>query len=234
MSVTIRRPRVLVVEDDPDLLVVLRVNLTAAGLEPILAGDGRTAISRIQAERPDAVVLDVMLPGIDGWSVLEDLHAMGDPVPIVVCSAKKNAEDMERARASRRIGLRGQAVRHRPPPRRCVRGGPEPVQPAWRRSRAGRRPRARRRPRLSSASDGLRILGLHGPLERPTAACPPTRARRPDPRVVHAAGGQVPARVPEDPRRPRHPGDGASAGRGGRDHAAAAPPDAGGRRDPVQ
>ena len=97
MSVTTRRPRVLVVEDDPDLLVVLRVNLSAAGFDPILAGDGRTAISRIEAERPDAVVLDVMLPGIDGWSVLEDLHAMGDPVPIVVCSAKKNVEDMERA-----------------------------------------------------------------------------------------------------------------------------------------
>ncbi|HTG47718.1 MAG TPA: response regulator [Actinomycetota bacterium] len=105
---SIRRPRVLIVEDDPDLLVVLRVNLTAVGLDPILAGDGRTAISRIQAERPDAVVLDVMLPGIDGWSVLEDLHTMGDPVPIVVCSAKKNAEDMARARA---LGASGYVVK---------------------------------------------------------------------------------------------------------------------------
>jgi DNA-binding response OmpR family regulator len=90
-------PRVLIVEDDPDLLVVLRVNLTAAGLDPILAGDGRTAISRIEVEKPDAVLLDVMLPGIDGWQVLEQLHEMGDPVPVVVCSAKKNPEDMARA-----------------------------------------------------------------------------------------------------------------------------------------
>jgi two-component system OmpR family response regulator len=103
-----RKPRVLIVEDDPDLLVVLRVNLTAMGVEPILAGDGRTAISRIQAERPDAVVLDVMLPGIDGWSVLEDLHALGDPVPIVVCSAKKDVEDMERARE---LGASGYVVK---------------------------------------------------------------------------------------------------------------------------
>jgi len=102
------KPRVLIVEDDPDLLVVLRVNLTAMGVEPILAGDGRTAISRIQAERPDAVVLDVMLPGIDGWSVLEDLHALGDPVPIVVCSAKKDIDDMERARA---LGASGYVVK---------------------------------------------------------------------------------------------------------------------------
>jgi len=103
-----RRPRVLIVEDDPDLLVVLRVNLTAMGVEPILAGDGRTAISRIQAERPDAVILDVMLPGIDGWSVLEDLHALGDRVPIVVCSAKKDVEDMERARE---LGASGYVVK---------------------------------------------------------------------------------------------------------------------------
>jgi DNA-binding response OmpR family regulator len=92
------RPRVLVVEDDPDLLVILRVNLTGAGLEPILASDGHTAIDRIQAERPDAVLLDVMLPGIDGWQVLEELHRLGDPVPTVVCSAKRNPEDMARAR----------------------------------------------------------------------------------------------------------------------------------------
>jgi DNA-binding response OmpR family regulator len=102
------KPRVLIVEDDPDLLVVLRVNLTAMGVEPILAGDGRTAISRIEAERPDAVVLDVMLPGIDGWSVLEDLHEMGDPVPIVVCSAKKDIQDMERARE---LGASGYVVK---------------------------------------------------------------------------------------------------------------------------
>jgi DNA-binding response OmpR family regulator len=108
VSMSARKPRVLIVEDDPDLLVVLRVNLTAMGVEPILAGDGRTAISRIQAERPDAVVLDVMLPGIDGWSVLEDLHALGDPVPIVVCSAKKDIEDMERARE---LGASGYVVK---------------------------------------------------------------------------------------------------------------------------
>jgi DNA-binding response OmpR family regulator len=91
------KPRVLVVEDDPDLLVVLRVNLVAAGLEPILAGDGRTAVARCQAERPDAVLLDVMLPGIDGWQVLEALHELGDPTPVVVCSAKRNPLDLARA-----------------------------------------------------------------------------------------------------------------------------------------
>ena len=93
------RPRVLIVEDDPDLLVVLRVNMTAAGMEAILAGDGSTAVERIQREKPDAVILDVMLPGIDGWQVLEQLHALGDPAPVVVCSGKKNPQDVTRAEA---------------------------------------------------------------------------------------------------------------------------------------
>ena len=91
------RPRVLIVEDDPDLLVVLRVNLQASGFEVALAGDGRTALSRIEAENPDVVLLDMMLPGIDGWEVLGELHRRRHPSAVIVCSAKRNIEDMERA-----------------------------------------------------------------------------------------------------------------------------------------
>ena len=92
------KPRVLIAEDDPDTLVILRINLTAAGMETMLAGDGRTALARIEADRPDAVVLDVLLPGIDGWQVLEELHAKGNQVPVVMCSAKDNIYDLQRAR----------------------------------------------------------------------------------------------------------------------------------------
>jgi DNA-binding response OmpR family regulator len=92
------KPRVLIAEDNPDTLVILRVNLQAAGMEAILSGDGHTALARIEADRPDAVLLDVLLPGIDGWQVLEALHAKGDPVPVVMCSAKDNIHDLQRAR----------------------------------------------------------------------------------------------------------------------------------------
>jgi len=92
------KPRVLIAEDDPDTLVILRINLTAAGIEPMLAGDGRTALERIESESPDALLLDVLLPGIDGWQVLEQLHAKGDPVPVIVCSGKDNILDLQRAR----------------------------------------------------------------------------------------------------------------------------------------
>ena len=93
----LRRARVLIVEDDPDLLVILRVNLEAAGFETSLAGDGRTALTRIEAEKPDLVVLDVMLPGVDGWTVLESLRARHDEFPVIVCSAKRHAEDLAKA-----------------------------------------------------------------------------------------------------------------------------------------
>src|SRR3954466_1918789 len=92
------RPRVLIAEDDPDTLVILRVNLSGAGIEPMLAGDGHTALERIQAESPDAVLLDVLLPGIDGWQVLEELHATGNRVPVIMCSGKNNMHDLQRAR----------------------------------------------------------------------------------------------------------------------------------------
>ena len=91
-------PRVLIAEDDPDTLVILRVNLNAAGFEPMLAGDGHTALERIETEAPDAVLLDVLLPGIDGWQVLEQLHAKGNSVPVIVCSGKDNVHDLQRAR----------------------------------------------------------------------------------------------------------------------------------------
>jgi DNA-binding response OmpR family regulator len=91
-------PRVLIAEDDPDTLVILRVNLNAAGFEPMLASDGHTALERIETEAPDAVLLDVLLPGIDGWQVLEQLHAKGNSVPVIVCSGKDNVHDLQRAR----------------------------------------------------------------------------------------------------------------------------------------
>ena len=131
----------LIVEDDPDTLVILRVNLNASGIEPILAADGRTAIARIQAEDPDAVLLDVLLPGVDGWEVLEELHALGDPVPVIVCSGKNNPRDIQRARELGAVGVPGQAVRHRQADRCHARGRP-PEAPADR--RPGRVARDRR------------------------------------------------------------------------------------------
>jgi DNA-binding response OmpR family regulator len=91
------RPHVLIVEDEPDVLLILRLNLEAAGLDTSLAADGVTALHRIERERPDLVVLDLMLPVLDGWSVLAELRSRTDVPPVIVCSAKRAPRDVARA-----------------------------------------------------------------------------------------------------------------------------------------
>lgn len=89
---------VLVVDDEPDILLLHRLNLEAAGHRVVLAADGVTALERIAEERPDAVVLDVMMPVLDGWGVLEQLRAHVSPPPVLVVSAKSAPSDVQRAR----------------------------------------------------------------------------------------------------------------------------------------
>ncbi len=91
------RGRVLIVDDEPDILLMLRVNLESEGFDTALAGDGETALRRIEEERPDVVLLDVMMPVMDGWGVLSNLNRM-DPRPrILVLSAKSGDRDMAKA-----------------------------------------------------------------------------------------------------------------------------------------
>ncbi|MBX7159713.1 MAG: response regulator [Acidimicrobiia bacterium] len=92
------RPRVLIVDDEPDILLMLRVNLEAEGYSTLLAGDGETALRRIAEERPDLVLLDVMMPVVDGWGVLERLALM-DPRPrVILLTAKASTRDLSKAR----------------------------------------------------------------------------------------------------------------------------------------
>jgi two-component system alkaline phosphatase synthesis response regulator PhoP len=89
--------RVLVVDDEPDILLLHRLNLEAAGFEVLLAADGMKALERIAADAPDVVVLDVMMPVLDGWGVLERLATMAAPPPVLVVSAKSSREDVAHA-----------------------------------------------------------------------------------------------------------------------------------------
>jgi DNA-binding response OmpR family regulator len=91
-----RKPHIVIVEDDPDTLLMLRVNLEAVGFQTSLAADGGTAIRRVLAEKPDVVLLDLMLPVLDGWAVLAELGSRGAP-PVVVCSARATPRDRRRA-----------------------------------------------------------------------------------------------------------------------------------------
>jgi DNA-binding response OmpR family regulator len=90
--------RVLVIDDEAPIRLLCRVNLEAEGIEVLEAADGRTGLSLAQAEHPDVVLLDVMMPGLDGWRVAEELLEDEDTrgIPIIFLTAR--AEFRDRAR----------------------------------------------------------------------------------------------------------------------------------------
>ena len=89
--------RILVVDDEPDILLLHRLNLEGAGHEVLLAADGMKALQRIDEDAPDCVVLDVMMPVLDGWGVLEALRSRDTAPPVLVVSAKSASTDIEHA-----------------------------------------------------------------------------------------------------------------------------------------
>jgi DNA-binding response OmpR family regulator len=92
--------KVLIVDDEPDVLLLLRVNLEAAGYQTVLAADGETALSRIDDSQPDVVLLDIMMPVMDGWGVLRALSERESAPRVVVVSAKSSDRDIVRALTS--------------------------------------------------------------------------------------------------------------------------------------
>jgi DNA-binding response OmpR family regulator len=88
---------VLIVEDEPDILMLLRVVIEMNGYDAALAADGSTALERLDAEKPDLVLLDLMLPVMDGWTVLAEMRSRPNPPPVIICSAARSARDVELA-----------------------------------------------------------------------------------------------------------------------------------------
>lgn len=80
--------RILVVEDDLSILSGLSINLKFDGYDVLQAQDGRLGLQRAVDERPDLVILDVMLPQMNGYEVLKELRRRGSDVPVVMLSAK--------------------------------------------------------------------------------------------------------------------------------------------------
>ena len=93
-----RATRVLVIDDEPPIRLICRVNLEAEGMEVLEAADGPSGLDHARREHPDVVLLDVMMPGLDGWRVAE--HLLEDErtksIPIVFLTAR--AEFRDRAR----------------------------------------------------------------------------------------------------------------------------------------
>jgi CheY-like chemotaxis protein len=94
------RGTVLVVEDEPDLMLTFRIVLQTAGYEVIKAPSGEDALRLLAKVVPDAVILDLGLPGIDGWQVLSAIRRADrlPGVPVVIASANAEAGEQRRAK----------------------------------------------------------------------------------------------------------------------------------------
>jgi DNA-binding response OmpR family regulator len=86
-------PRVLIVEDDEVIAEGMARHLQAGGFDAVAVAKGEQGLARLRYEQPDVCVLDLMLPGQDGWSVIETARAEGIGTPIVVVSARGTEHD---------------------------------------------------------------------------------------------------------------------------------------------
>jgi DNA-binding response OmpR family regulator len=85
--------KVLIIEDDEVIASGMARHLTAAGFDAVGVSNGETGLARLRYERPDVCVLDLMLPGLDGWRVIEQARGEGIGTPIVVVSARGTEHD---------------------------------------------------------------------------------------------------------------------------------------------
>ena len=86
-------PKVLIIEDDDVIARGMASHLNAAGFDPLWVNKGEAGLARLRYEKPDVCVLDLMLPGVDGWRVIETARAEGIGTPIVVVSARGTEHD---------------------------------------------------------------------------------------------------------------------------------------------
>ena len=85
--------KILIVDDEKTIVDILRFNLEKEGYETVLAYDGKMAIERAQQENPDLILLDIMLPYVDGFEVCKTLRDGGSHVPIIMITAREEEND---------------------------------------------------------------------------------------------------------------------------------------------
>ena len=94
------KKRILFVDDEKDLVTMVAVRLESKGYEVLAAYDGEEALAKARKEKPDLIILDIMMPKMDGYDVCTALK--GDPqyagIPIIMFSAKAQPRDVERGK----------------------------------------------------------------------------------------------------------------------------------------
>jgi DNA-binding response OmpR family regulator len=93
--------RILVIDDDPDMVTIISMLLTTNGHSPTGAYGGEEGLKIAREMLPDLILLDLMMPGIDGFEVLSDLRSYSstENIPVVLVTAMCSAENEERARS---------------------------------------------------------------------------------------------------------------------------------------
>jgi DNA-binding response OmpR family regulator len=89
---------VLVIDDEAPIRLLCRVNLEAEGMQVSEAGDGQSGLAKARDEQPDVILLDVMMPEMDGWQVAEELLSdrRTDSIPIIFLTARAEVRDRAR------------------------------------------------------------------------------------------------------------------------------------------
>jgi DNA-binding response OmpR family regulator len=100
-------PVVLVVDDDARLREFMRVNLEAEGYSVLEAESGERALAAIEDQAPDLVLLDVVMPGIDGWQMLQRMQERHGSIPVIMFSGKLNDDSAAHATRGGASGFLG-------------------------------------------------------------------------------------------------------------------------------
>ena len=93
MEKEIKRPSILLVEDEENLHEALKLNLELEGYEVVSSFDGAAALKAVQSEYFDLIILDIMLPEMDGITVTETIRIRNNEVPILILSARNSSAD---------------------------------------------------------------------------------------------------------------------------------------------
>lgn len=93
--------RILIADDDPVILRLIQVNLELEGYEVLTANNGQEAVDVASAEHPDLVILDIMMPRLDGYQACEQLKSADSTkeIPVIFLSAKAQQGDIEKGRS---------------------------------------------------------------------------------------------------------------------------------------
>ena len=100
--------KILIVDDEPDFLEVMRIRLEASDYEVITTSNGEDALKHVKHDKPDVVLLDVLMPGIDGLEVLRRIRKTNESLPVYIITAFSTEE---RFKVANKFGASGFIVK---------------------------------------------------------------------------------------------------------------------------